>query len=247
MLRGEYCQTLDVTDIATGWTETRAVKNKAQVHVFSALKDIREALPFPLLGIDSDNGSEFINDELHRYCVQEDLTFTRSRAYRKNDGCHVEQKNWSVVRQNVGYARFDTPEETEVLKEIHSLVRLHTNFFMPSAKLVSKTREGSKVTKRSDTPTTPYRRVLARDDVEEQAKTPLTAEFETPDPTTGDITADGQLSRATEAIRVIPTVGSKATRRQTSGIPRGRVTLRKHLLDAPSPAENNVDSVENQV
>ena len=180
--RGEYCNTLDATDIATGWTETRAVKNKAQVHVFAALKDIREALPFPLLGIDSDNGSEFINGELFRYCQTENLTFTRSRAYRKNDGCHVEQKNWSVVRQNVGYARFDTPEELDVLKEIHSLVRLHTNFFMPSAKLLSKTRDGSKVTKRYDKPTTPYRRVLGRDDVDDKAKAALTAQFETLNP-----------------------------------------------------------------
>ena len=110
------------------------------------------------------------------------MTFTRSRAYRKNDGCHVEQKNWSVVRQNVGYARFDTPEELEVLSEIHALVRLHTNFFMPSAKLVSKTRDGSKITKRYDKPTTPYRRVLARDDVDEKTKTALTAQFETLNP-----------------------------------------------------------------
>ncbi|MDZ4064960.1 MAG: transposase family protein [Coriobacteriia bacterium] len=180
--RGEYCNTLAATDIATGWTETRAVKNKAQVHVFAALRDIREALPFPLLGIDSDNGGEFINHELFRYCQEENLTFTRSRAYRKNDGCHVEQKNWSVVRQNVGYARFDTPEELEVLREIHSLVRLHTNFFMPSAKLISKTRDGSKVTKLYDKPMTPYRRVLGRDDVDAAAKAALTAQFETLNP-----------------------------------------------------------------
>ncbi|MDZ4178942.1 MAG: transposase family protein, partial [Coriobacteriia bacterium] len=180
--RGEYCNTLDATDIATGWTETRAVRNKAQVHVFAALKDIRQALPFPLLGIDSDNGSEFINHELLRYCQEEDLTFTRSRAYKKNDGCHVEQKNWSVVRQNVGYARFDTPGELEVLKEIHALLRLHTNFFMPSAKLISKTRDGSKVTKRYDTPMTPYRRVLAREDIDEATKSALTAQFETLNP-----------------------------------------------------------------
>jgi hypothetical protein len=180
--RGEYCNTLDATDIATGWTETRAVRNKAQVHVFAALKDIRSALPFDLLGIDSDNGSEFINEELFRYCQEEDLTFTRSRAYRKNDGCHVEQKNWSVVRRNVGYARFDTPEELQVLREIHSLVRLHTNFFMPSAKLVSKTRDGSKVTKRYDKPTTPYRRVLASEDIDGKTKTALTAQFQTLNP-----------------------------------------------------------------
>jgi uncharacterized small protein (DUF1192 family) len=180
--RGEYCNTLDATDIATGWTETRAVRNKAQVHVLAALQDIVVCLPFPLLGIDSDNGSEFINNQLLRYCAERDVTFTRSRAYRKNDGCHVEQKNWSVVRQNVGYARFDTPGELEVLNSIHALVRLHTNFFMPSAKLVSKTRDGSKVTKHYDTPMTPYRRVLGRDDVDEAAKAVLAAQFETLNP-----------------------------------------------------------------
>lgn len=175
--RGEYCNTLDATDIATGWTETRAVRNKAQVHVFAAIKDIRASLPFPLLGIDSDNGAEFINDELFRYCKEEDITFTRSRPYKKNDGCHVEQKNWSVVRQNVGYGRFDTPEELEVLNRIHVLVRLHTNFFMPSAKLISKTRNGSKVTKRYDAHQTPYRRVLASEHVPDEVKEALTEQF----------------------------------------------------------------------
>ncbi|MGV8082889.1 MAG: transposase family protein [Coriobacteriia bacterium] len=180
--KGEYCNTLDATDIATGWTETRAVRNKAQVHVFAALKDIRASLPFPLLGIDSDNGSEFINDELYRYCKEEDLAFTRSRPYKKNDGCHVEQKNWSVVRQNVGYARFDTPEELKVLNQIHVLVRLHTNFFMPSAKLISKTRNGSKVKKTYDTPKTPYRRVLKSEQVSDEAKAALTEQSATLNP-----------------------------------------------------------------
>jgi len=155
---------------------------KHEVHVFAALQDIVASLPFALLGIDSDNGGEFINSQLVRYCAEHGVTFTRSRAYRKNDGCHVEQKNWSVVRQNVGYARFDTPGELEVLNAIHALVRLHTNFFMPSAKLISKTRDGSRVTKRYDTPMTPYRRVLAHDGIDEAAKAALTAQFETLNP-----------------------------------------------------------------
>jgi hypothetical protein len=179
---GEYCNTLDATDIATCWTETRAVRNKAQVHVFAALEDIIAHLPFPTLGIDSDNGSEFINNELYRYCQQQHITFTRSRPYKKNDGCHVEQKNWSVVRQNVGYGRFDTSEELEVLNAIHALVRLHTNFFMPSAKLMTKMRDGSKVTKRYDKPTTPYRRVLASEHIPDRVKATLTARFESLDP-----------------------------------------------------------------
>ncbi|MHB1342614.1 MAG: integrase catalytic domain-containing protein [Coriobacteriia bacterium] len=178
VLRGEYCQTLDVTDVATGWTETRAVRNKAQVYVFAAIKDIREALPFPLLGIDSDNGSEFINNELFRYCEQKRITFTRSRAYRKNDGCYVEQKNWSVVRRNVGYARFDTASELECLTELYSVLRDHTNYFMPSARLVSKTRDGARVKKRYDTPATPYARVLASEHVTDAAKRRLTRRYE---------------------------------------------------------------------
>lgn len=176
--RGEYCQTLDVTDVATGWTETRAVRNKAQVWVFAALKAIRTDLPFPIAGIDSDNGSEFINHQLARYCNEQKITFTRSRAYHKNDSCYVEQKNWSVVRRNVGYARFDTPEELAVLNELYAVLREHTNFFMPSVKLVSKERDGAKVRKRYDTPTTPYDRVLASPDVSDAAKRRLAKRYE---------------------------------------------------------------------
>ena len=178
IVRGQYCQTLDVTDVATGWTETRAVLNKAQAHVFSAIKEIRESLPFPLLGIDSDNGAEFINHELHRYCEDKRITFTRSRAYKKNDGCYVEQKNWSVVRRNVGYARFDTLEELAVLNELYALLREHTNYFMPSAKLLSKTRDGAKVTKRYDEPKTPYARTLASEDVTDAAKRRLSRRYD---------------------------------------------------------------------
>src|SRR6476661_2054550 len=116
--QGEFCFTLDITDIATGWTETRSVRNKAQKWVFAAIKDATAAFPFPILGIDSDNGSEFINWELFRWCEQEKLTFTRSRSGNKNDGAHVEQKNWHVVRQTVGYHRYDTPGELEVLNRI---------------------------------------------------------------------------------------------------------------------------------
>jgi len=106
---GDYCQTLTLSDVATQWTEMEAVKNKAQIHVFAAMQELRQRLPFPLLGIDSDNGGEFINDELLRYCEDQHITFTRSRPYRKNDNCFVEQKNYSLVRRTVGYYRYDTP------------------------------------------------------------------------------------------------------------------------------------------
>jgi hypothetical protein len=158
--QGDWIQTLDATDVYSGWTETRAVRNKAQVHVFAALVEMRKSLPFALLGLDSDNGSEFINNQLSRYCQHEGLTFTRSRPYHKNDSCFVEQKNWTVVRQTVGYERYDTEEELLLLQEIYAKLRLLSNFFWPQMKLAEKTRVGAKVTKRYDEARTPYRRLM---------------------------------------------------------------------------------------
>ncbi|MBU4179908.1 MAG: ISNCY family transposase [Actinobacteria bacterium] len=152
---GDYCQSLNATDISTGWTEPRGIKNKAQVWTFEAIEDMREALPFPLLGLDSDNGSEFINAHLYRYCEKEEITFTRSREYRKNDNCYVEQKNYTAVRTYVGYMRYDTDEELGILNELYSLLRLYLNFFQPQMKLIEKTRIGSKVKKKYDHPKTP--------------------------------------------------------------------------------------------
>jgi hypothetical protein len=179
---GDFCQTLDVTDISTTWTETAAVRNKAQVHVFAALKQLRGNLPFSLLGIDSDNGSEFINAELERYCRKQEITFTRSRPYRKNDNCFVEQKNYSVVRRAVGYARYDTEEQLALLNQLYGYLRLYTNFFMPSMKLVSKERCGSQVKKRYDQAQTPYRRVMAAPEISEGKKRKLQMQYETLNP-----------------------------------------------------------------
>jgi hypothetical protein len=158
---GEFCFTLDITDIATGWTETVSVRNKAQKWVFAAIKEASAKFPFPILGIDSDNGSEFINWGLFRWCEQEKLTFTRSRSGNKNDGAHVEQKNWHIVRQTVGYHRYDTPGELELLNRIWELQRLLTNHFGPQQKLVSKERNGAKTIKKYDLPATPYQRILS--------------------------------------------------------------------------------------
>jgi len=176
--RGDYAQTLDVTDVYTGWTETEAVKNKAQIWTFKALKGIRKRLPFKLLGIDSDNGSEFINAHLLRFCKQEKITFTRARPYRKNDNCFVEQKNYSVVRKAVGYYRYETKKELEMLNELYKVLRLYTNFFQPVMKLVKKTRVGSKVIKRYDEAKTPYQRVLDSAYVPEEDKERLRAEYD---------------------------------------------------------------------
>jgi len=170
---GDFAQTLDVTDICTTWTETEAVKNKAQIWVFDALKDVRQRMPFPLLGIDSDSGGEFINAHLVSYCQEEKITFTRSRPYRKNDSCFVEQKNYSIVRRAVGYLRYDSEEELFTLNELYRRLRLYTNFFQPTMKLIEKTRIGSKVIKKYDKPLTPYRRVLACPDASEEDKQSL--------------------------------------------------------------------------
>lgn len=174
---GDYIQTLDITDVCTGWTETQAVRNRAQVWVFEALKQIRERLPFKLLGIDSDNGGEFINDQLYRYCQKEQITFTRGRPYRKNDSCYVEQKNYSVVRRAVGYLRYDTVEQLEVINELYGYLRLYTNYFQPVMKLIEKTRIGSRVRKKYDKPKTPYQGVLESPNVEEKNEEVLRSEY----------------------------------------------------------------------
>jgi hypothetical protein len=158
---GEFCFTLTVTDIATGWTVNRSVKNKAAIWVFEAMKHVAGQFPFPILGIDSDNGSEFINAHLFNYCKENRITFTRSRAGNKNDGAHVEQKNWTHVRELVGYLRFDTDAELEVLNEIWALDQNFTNYLLPQQKLVSKERHGAKVIKRYDRATTPADRAIA--------------------------------------------------------------------------------------
>jgi hypothetical protein len=175
---GDYAQTLDMTDVCTGWTETIAVPNKAQVWVFEAIDKARGRLPFPLLGIDCDNGSEFINYQLLRYCNEHGITFTRTRPYRKNDNCYVEQKNYSVVRRAVGYQRFDTSAEGLLLNQLYDRLRLYTNFFQPTMKLVSKERLGSRVKKSYDAPQTPYQRVLVSAQVAAEDKERLRRQYQ---------------------------------------------------------------------
>lgn len=176
--QGEFCFTLNLTDVDTGWTEPRAVKNKAQKWTFEALMHIKQCLPFDLLGIDSDNGGEFINFHLYEYCDKNNIEFTRSRANRKNDNCFVEQKNNSVVRRYVGYFRYDTDEQLRILNEIYDQVRLLVNFFHPSMKLVSKTREGAKVRRRYDVPKTPHQRLMQSPYIPQVVKDQLTAQFD---------------------------------------------------------------------
>lgn len=174
---GEYIQTLDVTDLYSGWTEMQAVRNKAQRWVFSALCAIRLRLPFPLLGIHSDNGVEFINKALYRYCQDHGLVFTRSRPYQKNDNCCVEQKNYTVVRRAVGYLRYETERELVLLNRLYADLRPYTNFFQPVVKLLEKTRIGSRVHKRYELARTPYRRLLTWAALPPETRRRLDAEY----------------------------------------------------------------------
>lgn len=175
--RGDFIQSLNFTDIATCWMEMIAVKNKAQRWVFAGIKEIKERLPFAILGFDSDNGSEFINHHLIRYCEEQHITFTRSRPYHKNDSCYIEQKNWSVIRRTVGYGRYDTDKELRLLNKLYGYLRLYVNFFQPVRKLVQKERIGSKIKKRYDVAKTPYRRVLASLYIPEEIKMKLERQY----------------------------------------------------------------------
>jgi hypothetical protein len=179
---GDFASTLTVTDIATGWTEVRAVRNKAQKWVLAALKDIVAGFPFPVLGIDSDNGAEFINAHLLQFCLDHEITFTRSRPGNKNDGAHVEQKNWSVVRQTVGYHRYSGDLQVDVLNGIYALLSDQINFFTPQQKLIAKTRHGATVTKKHDTAQTPFHRICVDPTVDIADLTPLRERYLTLNP-----------------------------------------------------------------
>jgi len=210
--QGEYGQTLVATDVSTGWTEFLAVPTKAQCWVFDAIGEMRERLPFAVLGLDSDNGGEFINEQLVRYCVAERITFTRSRAGRKNDNCYVEQKNWSIVRRFVGYGRFDTAEACHGLNDLYVVLRDYVNFFLPSMKLKEKVRHGARVTKRYDRPQTPYQRVLASPQVSPTVKRRLRARYATLNPAAlkREIEAlQDRLTRLTRRVREVPSVPPK--------------------------------------
>lgn len=160
---GFYLNTLVGTDVATGWTECVGVWGKSQRSVFAGLETSRGRLPMSLLGLDSDNGSEFLNAHLVRYCTQERITFTRSRPYWKNDQAHVEQKNWSVVRKLIGYGRYESEAALVQLNRVYALLRIWTNFWQPSLKLIAKERDEltGKSRKKYDEAQTPYRRLLA--------------------------------------------------------------------------------------
>jgi hypothetical protein len=159
---GEFLHSLNLIDIHTTWVETRAVMGRGQAGVQQALEEMRLALPFALQGIDSDNGSEFINAHLYRYCRGHEIQFTRGRPYKKDDNAHVEQKNWTHVRKLMGYVRYDSPEALAAMNDLYGHeLRLFQNLFLPSVKLVRKQRVASRLRRVYDRPQTPLERVLA--------------------------------------------------------------------------------------
>ncbi len=208
-LVGEHCFTLTVTDIATGWTLNQTVRNKAQKWVFAALETVLPQFPFPILGIDSDNGSEFINHHLLTWCIGRKITFTRSRPGNSNDGAHVEQKNWARVRELVGYYRYDTKAERDLLNTIWDLDAVFTNYLLPQQKLVSKVRTGAKVSKKYDAATTPHQRALADPTVRARPKIIMNAEFK-------------RIKPASLSRQILALTGQLETLAQAKKAPRSR-------------------------
>ena len=193
---GEFVHSLNLTDIYTTWVETAAILGKSQLAVQTALEELRQALPFRLRGIDSDNGSEFINHHLYDYCQAQEVQFTRGRAYKKDDNAHIEQKNWTHVRKLVGYLRYDSPAARAAIHALyrHEL-RLFQNFFLPSVKLLRKERVGSRLRRRYDRPCTPLERVLAGPEVRPEVAAQLRRQRESLDPFALAHAIDQQLER----------------------------------------------------
>ena len=184
-LLGMFVYTVDFTDIATGWTEQRAVWGKGEKGVLDQIKDVESMLPFPLLGFDSDNGGEFLNYHLLRHFTdrKQPIRFTRSRAYHKDDNAHIEQKNWTHVRQWFGYQRLDNPKVVPLMNDLYRKEwRLYNNFFLPSVKLIEKERIGSKTIKKHDSPKTPYQRIMDSECIPQTTKGAFTKQLERLDP-----------------------------------------------------------------
>lgn len=177
---GQFVYTINCVDIASGWTEQRAVWGKGERGVLTAIKNIENTIPFPLKGFDCDNGSEFLNWHLIRFLTdrKKPVTFTRARAYHKNDNAHIENKNWTHIRQYLGYERFEHPALTQKLNDLFTTEwNLYFNYFIPSVKLIAKTRIGSKIIKTYDIPKTPMQRLLDSEHVSQPTKDLLTQKF----------------------------------------------------------------------
>lgn len=177
---GDFIYSLDLIDIATGWNEQAAIWGKGERATLEQFKKIKERLPFKILGIDPDNGSEFINWHMYRYCQKDNINFTRSRSYRKNDNAHIEQKNWTAVRQLIGYDRLDKYEQLKILNDLYAdYWRDYVNFFQPMMKLKEKIKDNKtgKIKKKYYEAKTPYRRLLEHKKISKETKTMLKAVY----------------------------------------------------------------------
>jgi hypothetical protein len=180
---GVYVNTLTVTDIATGWVENRAIWGKTADAVVEALKDIKQSLPFPIKSLDFDNGTEFLNSKVFKFCQNEGIPLTRSRPYKKNDNAHVEQKNWMTARDALGFRRMENPDIVPVANELYKNdYRLFKNYFTPCFKLKEKLKVGSRYKRIYDTPMTPLERVLESEYIGEEEKQKLKIHLASLDP-----------------------------------------------------------------
>ncbi len=221
---GEFLHTLDGVDIHTTWVERQAVRGKSRYEVVQAMTTMEQHLPFVLRGLDSDNGSEFINAHLLAFCHQRPagrvVQFTRSRPYKKDDNAHVEQKNWTHVRKLVGWERYDSPDALHALNALYADLRIFQNLFQPSMKLVRKVRVGSRLIRRYEVPQTPFERVRACADADPQKVTALEQVLKTTDP----FVLSQRIDRHLERLGALATRASRTPRETAPRLPQPRAT-----------------------
>jgi hypothetical protein len=235
--KGSYLNTLVLTDIASGWIECAALLVREQTLVVHALEKITERLPILLRGLDTDNGTEFINGSLIAYCDQAGITFTRCRPYKKNDQCFVEQKNGAVVRRWIGYDRFEGAAACTLLSQLYEPLRGYLNFFQPSLKLLTKTRNGAHVHKTYDDAQTPCQRLLACPDVDQTVKVALREQFQNLDP----VRLLDQIEQLQDALWQQAQFNSPASNATTS-LPIGSSGARGAPINADRCDQQTLDS-----
>lgn len=179
---GGFLSTLNATDVSTGWTTCTLVRDKTQFQMLKAFIKMKSSFPFPLKGFHSDNGAEFINETIVAFKEKYQLEFTRGRAYKKNDNPHIEQKNYTIVRRNTGYLRYDKPEHAEILRELYHNLNLYVNYFQPIMILLEKHRKGAKAIRKYDYPKTPYQRLIESKEIDKKTKQKEKAIYETLNP-----------------------------------------------------------------
>jgi len=231
---GDFLHSLDLTDIHTTWVETCAVLGKSQIRVQEGLEQLRQQLPFALRGIDSDNGSEFINAHLLKYCRAHAIQFTRGRPYKKDDNAHIEQKNWTHVRKRMGYVRYDSAAAVVAMNAVYADLRLLQNLFLPSVKLQQKERRGARLRRTYDAPQTPLDRVRVCPQADPDKVAVLVRQRAALDPFVLAARVDAQLARlytlANHQRGQAPSPAAAGTRAQNAPVPAALT-----LKNTPSP------------